>query len=66
MLHNNFNGCVVSAVLAPNAMLTALINAESTLTDKAKSIRLEECSDFQLEGNMRRFIGETFYNKLPN
>ena len=33
-------------------MLTTLINAESPLKDKVKSIRLEGYSDFKLEGNI--------------
>ena len=61
MLHNNFNGCDVSAVLASITMLTTLVNAEPPLTGKAKSIRLEKSSDFKLEGNMRRLIRETLY-----
>ena len=50
MLHNNFNGCDVSAVLASITMLTTLVNAEPPLTGKAKSIRLEKYSDFKLDG----------------
>jgi len=46
-------------------MISTLVDAKPPLRDK-KINRLEKYSDFKLEGNMRRFIGETFYNELPN
>jgi len=47
-------------------MIATLVDAKPPLIDKNKSIRLKKYSDFKLEGNMRRLIGETFYNELPN
>ena len=55
MLHSNFKGCAAFAVIAANSMLTTLINAESTLKDKVKSIRLGRYSGFKLEGNITNY-----------
>tara|TARA_B100001179_G_scaffold203825_1_gene166200 strand:- start:700 stop:1170 length:471 start_codon:yes stop_codon:yes gene_type:complete len=61
MTYKNFTRYVFSAVLATSIIFTPVAKAEPLLTEKSKSIRLGEYSNFTLEGNIRRFVGETLY-----
>ena len=61
MTYKNFTRYVFSAVLATSIIFTPVAKAEPLLTEKSKSIRLGKYSNFTLEGNIRRFVGETLY-----
>ena len=61
MTYKNFTRYVFSAVLVTSIIFTPVAKAEPLLTEKSKSIRLGEYSNFTLEGNIRRFVGETLY-----
>jgi len=61
MTYKNFTRYIFSAVLATSIIFTPVAKAEPLLTEKSKSIRLGEYSNFTLEGNIRRFVGETLY-----
>ena len=54
MTYKNFNRYILSAVLATSIIFTPVAKAEPLLTEKSKSIRLGEYSNFTLEGNSKK------------